>query len=175
VITIEGIEQFIPFIKPLFDGLRSARDLFKRDHKKSSDHDLDIPKKTLILLPGIRPHALRWSPGTMGTTAMMHLHGELQATNTSRYNIRPSGLKLLEPQGVEVANSVLLMEGPDDLIQNRAIGRIIIGFFLKPIGQTAKPFKATVSIQDQFGNEHIVKDLMFKYAGSEPPPDDKIS
>ena len=35
MISVQDVEHFIPLIKPLFDGLRSVRDFFKRSVAKS--------------------------------------------------------------------------------------------------------------------------------------------
>jgi hypothetical protein len=37
MITLQGFEQFIPFVKPLFDGMRSARDFFRKPDRKNSE------------------------------------------------------------------------------------------------------------------------------------------
>jgi hypothetical protein len=172
MITQQDIEQAIPFIKPLFDGLRSAKDFFKRDHKKSGEHDLEIPKKTLILLPDVRPFSLRWTPVEMGTKEAMQLFGKLQATNTSKFNIRPSGLKLLRPHGVEIQNLMLFTSTDENFILKRSIGEIIFGFWIAPVvADPGASLAVIVSILDQFGNEHVTKDLVMRYAGPEPSPD----
>src|ERR1700675_1445840 len=105
MISFQDIEQFIPFIKPLFAGLRSARDFFRRDQK--SQHSIDIPKKTLILLPDIHTHSLRWGLGKAGETEAMQISGLLQATNISRYAIRLSGIHLLQPTSVQILTRIV--------------------------------------------------------------------
>ena len=93
MITLQDAEQFIPFIKPLFDGLRSARDLFRRDRHEKPEHSIEIPRKTLILLRDVYPHALCWGLARVGDKNGMQLTGHLQATNTSKYGIRASGIR----------------------------------------------------------------------------------
>jgi hypothetical protein len=90
MITRHDVEQLIPIIKPLFDGMRSARDFFRRNpDRKKSDHDIEIPKKkTLIFLPEIHPFALGWGLAKIGEKPGMQITARLQATNTSKYGIR---------------------------------------------------------------------------------------
>jgi hypothetical protein len=167
------VEQFIPFIKPLFDGLRSAGDLFKRDRSKEREHSIDIPKKTLILLPGIHSHALLWGEGKSSDKVGMQISGRLQATNTSKFHIRASGIKLLAPKSVDVLTHMLTAKDPETgahshqhLIPARSIGEVSFMFFVVPMtGVPGHPLKATISIIDQFGNEHVMQDLEFKYIG----------
>jgi hypothetical protein len=183
MITIEGIEQFIPFIKPLFDGLRSARDLFKRDQNRTSERDIDIPKKTLILLPDIHMNALWWGLGSAGSKQGMQITGRLQATNTSKFHIRAAGIKLLMPADVEVIMQTVSVKDAESgmhsfehLIPVRSIAELSFMFFVVPVtGRLGKPLNGAISIQDQFGNEHVVKNLMFKWLGPQPSPDDQTA
>jgi hypothetical protein len=175
--TWHDVEQFIPFIKPLFDGLRSARDFFTRDKTKKPEHSIEIPKKTLILIPGIQPTSLLWGLGKAGAKGGMQINGDLQATNTSNYNIRLAGIKLLEPAGVEILAQMALVKdhktgysSSDYLIPTRSIGDVGFMFFAVPAtGVPGKPLKAAISILDQFGNEHVLRNLICKYIGPEEP------
>lgn len=91
MITLHDVEQLIPIIKPLFDGMRSARDFVRRNpDRKKSAHDIEIPKKTLIFLPETHPFALGWGLAKIGEKPGMLITARLQATNTSKYGIRPS-------------------------------------------------------------------------------------
>ncbi|HME28045.1 MAG TPA: hypothetical protein VKI44_43115 [Acetobacteraceae bacterium] len=92
---------------------RSARDLFKRDKRDKPEHSIEIPKKTLILLPGVHSHALLWNLGKAGDQEGMQISGELQATNTSKFNIRAAGIRLLEPSEVEVLTYMVSVEDPN--------------------------------------------------------------
>lgn len=178
MIGLQDIEQLIPFIKPLFDGLRSARDFFKRDTAKDTPHGIKIPKQTLILLPDINPHQLRWGLGKVGDKPAMQITGTLQATNTSPYAIRIGGIKLLEPSGGELVTRMVTVENPEtgmhsqrNMIQPGYIGEIAFLFFLTPVIATpGRPLIGALSITDQFGNEHIVRHLQFMFFGPEKLP-----
>jgi hypothetical protein len=173
MITLHDVEQLIPFIKPLFEGMRSAREFFRRSpNPKKSDQAIDIPKKTLILLPQIHPFALAWCLAKIGEKPGMQITARLQATNTSQYGIRPSGVKLLEPKGVEIVQQYALADGaPDDgstnIIPARSIGRVSLHFIVTPVTATpGQSLQAKILILDQFGNEHPL-DLECKFIGAE--------
>jgi hypothetical protein len=107
----QDIEQFIPFIKALFDGLRAARDFFRRDRRP--EHAIGIPQNTLILLPDVHTHALRWCLGKAGEKEAMQISGSLQGTNTSRYAVRAADIKLLEPTRVAVLTQTITIGDPE--------------------------------------------------------------
>lgn len=176
MISFQDIEQVIPFIKPLFDGLRSARDFFRGGRKPQ--HSIDIPKKTLILLPDIDTYSLRWGLGKAGEKQAMQIIGALQATNTSRYAIRVSGIKLLQPTDIDILTRIVTVEDFEsgmhstrNLFPAGQIGEVVFMFFVTPVkGTPGMPLRATISILDQFGNEHLMNDLEFKFIGPEKLP-----
>ena len=175
MISLQDIEQVIPFIKPLFDGLRSARGFFTRSKPKKSEHSIDIPKQTLILLPDVNPHALRWSRAKWGDKEGMQINGRLQATNTSPFGIRAAGIRLLSPAGVEPIMQMVSTKDHDSgvydtkhLIPARSIGDLIFNLHVMPItGTLGEPLTIAISVLDQFGNEHVRRNLECRYIGPE--------
>src|SRR5215467_8037839 len=133
MVTWRNIEQFI---KPLIDGLRSARGYLRPGGKQPDDY-IDIPNKTLILVPDMAPYALRWGLGKAGDEEAMQISGTLQATNTSRYAIRAAGIKLLHPRDlviltrlVTIADPESRMHGTGNLIAPGRIGDLSFMFFV---------------------------------------------
>jgi hypothetical protein len=169
MVTLGNIEQLI---KPLFDRLRSARGLFRPGGKQPDDY-IDIPKKTLILIPDMSPHALRWGLGKAGEEEAMQISGTIQATNTSRYAIRAAGIKLLNPRDLVIITRIVTIRDPEsgmhstgNLIAPGRIGDLSFMFFVTPaITMPGMPLIATIAILDQFGNEHAIRDLEFKFIG----------
>jgi len=175
MVSLRNIEQLM---KPLSDGLRSARNLFRRDGTDQAKHHIDIPTKTLILVPDMSPYALRWGLGKAGDEEAMQISGTLQGTNTSRYAIRAAGIKLLHPRDlvmltrlVTIADPESRMHGTGNLIAPGRIGDLSFMFFVTPaITMPGMPLVATIAILDQFGNEHIIRDLEFKFIGPHKLP-----
>jgi hypothetical protein len=139
-------------------------------------HSIEIPRKTLILLPDVYPHALRWGLAKVGDKDGMQLTGHLQATNTSKYGIRASGIRLIEPTGVEIFTQIVSIGDPETgiydpkyLIPARSIGELNFMFIV--IAVTSKPgttLTVTIAVLDQFGNEHVVRDLQLRFIGPRP-------
>ena len=85
-----------------------------------------------------------------------------------------SGAKLLDPEGVEIVQHMLLVEDPDsgmygskDIIPPRSIGRVSVHFIVMLVtGTPGRTLPAQILILDQFGNEHPV-DLECKFIGPE--------
>jgi hypothetical protein len=116
--------------------------------------------------------------GKAGSREGTQISGHLQATNTSKFHIRASGIKLLEPADVEVLTHMVWVKDPETgmhsyehFIQTRSIAKLSFMFFVVPVrGVPGTPLTATIPILDQFGNEHVVRDLEFKYVGPEKTP-----
>ena len=108
----------------------------------------------------------------------MQISGELQATNTSKFNIRAAGIRLLEPSEVEVLTYMVSVEDPntgmhsyEHFIRFGSIGELTFMFFAVPVrGIPDKPLRVAISVLDQFGNEHVVRDLECKFVGPEKMP-----
>jgi hypothetical protein len=122
----------------------------------------------------MHPLALAWGLAKIREKPGMQITARLQATNTSKYGIRPSGAKLLDPKGVEIIQHTLWVQEPDgdtsgstNLIPPRSIGRVSLHFIVTPVtGTPGQPMQAKILILDQFGNEHPV-DLECKFIGPE--------
>jgi hypothetical protein len=116
--------------------------------------------------------------GKAGEKDATQIGGILQGTNTSRYAIRAAGIKLLKPTGVDVLTQTITvgdaesgMHSTRHLIPAGHIGELSIRFFVTPVtGIPGKPLAATISVLDQFGNEHVLRDLQFKFIGPEKLP-----
>jgi len=178
VISFQDIEQFIPFIKPLFEGLRSARDFLARNPDRKTDHDIQIPKQTLIVMPEGRINALWWGMGTAAGKPAMQIVGDFQATNTSHYAIRISGMNFIRPRNVEVLLQRVTVEdaktgmhSSKNFIPKRAIGELRMMFFIAPpICHDGETLVTDISFIDQFNNEHVLNDLRFRHIGPAKQP-----
>jgi hypothetical protein len=136
---------------------------------KGSAGVIDVPKKTLILMPASQPNALWWHMGSRGDRPAMQIVGDLNATNISRYCVSVMGAKLRKPRAIGDA----LVSAHDDsgiystknIIPQRGVSDLRFSFFVQPpVCEKGKPFKADVAIIDQFGNEHWLKGLEFQYS-----------
>jgi hypothetical protein len=128
---------------------------------------IDIPSKTMVLIPVSRSNALWWHMGSMGGQPAMQIVGDLNITNISQYHVVVMGAKLRKPKAIGHAlvrahNSN--MYGSKHHIPQGGISDLRFDFFVQPpVQEAGKPFKADVAIIDQFGNEHWLKGLEFSY------------
>jgi hypothetical protein len=153
----------------LFNGLRSARDIFSR-HRYASDPGQRVPTETLA----IAPDALRWGFDMSDGKEVMSIAGNLQATNTCGYTIRISAIRLLRPSDAEVLAHVVSVEDSESgahseqkLIPPRRVGEVSFVMAVKPVKAAApgEVLEADIGILDQFANEHTLRGLQFEFAG----------
>ena len=128
---------------------------------------LDIPTKTLILLPMARQNALWWHMGGMGNAPAMQIVGDLNVTNISKYDIFVMGAKLRKPKAIGhaiVSSSNGGLYSSKNAIPSGAIADLRFDFFVQPpVRKKGDKFRADVAIIDQFGNDHWLKGLEFPY------------
>jgi hypothetical protein len=128
---------------------------------------IDVPTKTVILIPVARPDALWWHMGSMDSRPVMQIAGDLSATNISKFEIVLMGAKLRKPKASGLA---LVSERGSHICTQKnaiplgAVSDLRFDFFVQPPSrEKGEPFKADVAIIDQFGNEHWLKGLKFPY------------
>lgn len=128
---------------------------------------IDVPKKTLILIPVSRQNALWWHMGSMGDQPAMQIVGDLNVTNISKYGVFVMGARLRKPRAVGhamVRAHDSDMYGTKHVIPQGGISDLRFDFFVQPpVAEKGEKFKSDVAIVDQFGNEHWLKGLEFPY------------
>ena len=128
---------------------------------------IDVPSKTLILIPVSHQNALWWHMGMMVTQPAMQIVGDLNVTNISKYDVVVMGAKLQKPKAVGhaiVRAHDSNMYSHKHSIPSGGISDLRFDFFVQPpIKEEGESFKADVAIIDQFGNEHWLNGLEFLY------------
>jgi hypothetical protein len=146
--------KFAPWVSALFT-------------RKPSPGLIEIPSKTMILIPVTRQNALWWHMGSMGDQPAMQIVGDLNITNISKYGVLVMGARLRKPKAighafVRAQNENLY--GSKHMVPAGGISDLRFDFFVQPpVCKEGKPFKGDVAIIDQFGNEHWLKGLEFPY------------
>lgn len=128
---------------------------------------IDLPTKTVILIPVPRQNALWWHMGSVGGQPAMQIVGDLNVTNISKYGIILMGARLRKPKAtghVSVRAHDSNMYSSKHVIPVGTVSDLRFDFFVQPpICEKGKAFKADVAIIDQFGNEHWLKGLEYAY------------
>lgn len=128
---------------------------------------IEVPSKTMVLIPVSRQNALWWHMGAIGEQPAMQIVGDLNVTNISEYGVFVMGAKLRKPKAV--GHAVVRahdsnMYSTKHTIPQGAVSDLRFDFFVQPpVCERGKSFKCDVAIIDQFGNEHWLKDLEFPY------------
>ena len=133
---------------------------------KPSAGTIEVPSKTMILIPMSRLNALWWHMGAVGNEPAMQIVGDLNVTNISKYGVFVMGARLRKPKAVGhalVRAHNGSMYGPH-VIPSGAVSDLRFDFFVQPpVREKGEKFRADVAIIDQFGNEHWLKGLEFSY------------
>jgi len=96
----------------------------------------------------------------------MQIVGDLNITNISKYGVYLVAARLRKPKAagyvaVRAQNSNLY---GNYVIPPSAVSDLRFDFYIQPpVCEQGKPFKGDVAILDQFGNEHWLKALEFRY------------
>lgn len=97
----------------------------------------------------------------------MQIVGDLNVTNISKHGVYVMGAKLRRPKAVGhalVRAQHSNLYDSKHIIPQNGISDLRFDFFVQPPVRTAgQPFRADVAILDQFGNEHLLKGLEFRY------------
>lgn len=128
---------------------------------------IEVPSKTMVLIPVASQNALWWHMGAMGEQPVMQIVGDLNVTNISTYGVFVMGAKLRNPKAVghaHVRAHDSNIYGTKNIIPQADVSDLRFSFFVQPpVREQGQPFKADVAIIDQFGNEHWLKGLEFPY------------
>jgi len=129
---------------------------------------IDVPSKTMVLIPVARQNALWWHMGAMGDQPAMQIVGDLNVTNISKCGVFVMGAKLRKPKAIGhalVRAHDSSMYSTKNIIPQGGVSDLRFHFFVQPpVHEKGKSFKADVAIIDQFGNEHWLKGLEFPYS-----------
>lgn len=127
---------------------------------------IEIPSRTLIVQPKPHPNAFWWHMGSSAGQPAMQIVGDVTVTNISNYKVLTTASRLRKPQVIGQAHRMRLnsRDSDDEMIDARAIADVRINFWVMPPFREANhPFRADIAIVDQFGNEHWLKNVEFKY------------
>ena len=135
---------------------------------KPSPALIDIPTKTMILVPVSRQNALWWHMGSMAGQPAMQIVGDLNITNVSKYGVVVMGARLRKPRAVGhafVREQTSGTYSSKSVVPQGGISDLRFDFFVQPpVKREGDSFMGDVAIIDQFGNEHWLKGLEFRYS-----------
>jgi len=128
---------------------------------------IEIPGKTVILQPQPHPHAFWWHMGKSGDRPAMQISGALTVTNISKYKVLITAAKMRKPEALDHAHvkDVNSDYHGSFMIPEGGVTELSFDFWLMPPARKeGETLIADVAILDQFGNEHWLKNIEFKYS-----------
>jgi hypothetical protein len=152
-----SIATILPLIQILFHGITRFVSWLRNIAARLSGRPI-IPRQTLSILP--EGNSLFCNTGMFYNEPATSLRGAWYITNITDRPVSLLAARIKSPRkaaGTEasIKESVLQPDGSPQ--------RIPIQFLIYPaVHQEGKPFKATIVFVDQYRNEHIFKNLLFK-------------
>lgn len=131
------------------------------------DTALHIPRKTLVLLPKPGRGSTWWHLGSVGDQPAMQIVGSFTVTNITRLNILPAVAKMRKPA---LLGHVMVKDLHSDYhgaypIPPAGTTDLSLDFWISPpVCDEGRAFTADLAVVDQFGNEHWLKGVEFKYS-----------
>lgn len=139
---------------------------FKMIVSKKEDGTIAIPKKTLSVLVKGAGNDCWWHIGKSGDNPSMQLVAHFTVTNICKFGVLPVSAKMNRPK---IQGHVMTRKHDQDIYGSYVIPKGIITevstdfWVTPPVKRKGEPFRANIAIVDQFGNEHWVKKVEFKY------------
>jgi hypothetical protein len=170
ILVVTALAGLATILYPIIPGLirlASRTISFFRNLWRMVNHQPIIPSITMRIRP--RDHSLRWSFPLGAESHSTLFHGEWQFTNITDRTIFLVSVKITSPRKARTVG--YLPQGeyvpiPPD--QNPV--NVLINFRIRPaIHKQGKPYEADIAFIDQYHNEHIVKNNIFRPPN--PPPE----
>lgn len=127
---------------------------------------IKIPKRTLVLVIKGTGHQSWWHMGKSGDEPAMQIVAHFTATNISNFGVLPTSAKMRKPKYL---GHVMAKKHDDNIygsyiIPKGIITELSVDFWITPpIKNKGELLKADIAIIDQFGNEHWIKNVEFRY------------
>lgn len=141
--------------------LKGTLELVKGNQEDSTYH---VPKQTLKVLP-MPGSETWWHMGAKGKEPAMQVVARFYATNlTGTHNLLAMYAKLRKPASMGNASFVVNHKSIDKL-EPKCTAMVHVDFWIRPpIKNAGEEFVADVGIVDQWGQEHWIKKVKFRYS-----------
>lgn len=160
---IVGVMTIVGAVSGFFKWLRAA---VKRALAGGNSYLLDVPKKTLVILPKAQPNSCCWHMGAVANRPAMQITGRYTVTNITKLGIMPTVARLKKPPTL---GHVMVQDTDSNLhgsfhVPPGATTDLSFDFWVvPPVRREGEPFTVDVCIIDQFGNAHWLRRIQFSY------------
>lgn len=142
---------------------------------QSVSGSLDVPPRTIVVIPQPGFNALWWSLGKVGDAPILQVVGDFNVTNTWSKDVRLAGALLRYKQcflfsrvvrgDSSVKDFKSVYSGNYPIPPNGMTWLRVSFHFSSRVGSTGKDLIADVAVIDQFNNHHWLKGLRFTHPG----------
>jgi len=156
----------IPIIKSVIELLTVILGFIRRVFwgKGKSSVQVDVPNKTIIVIPTPGPFSTWWHMGSWSGNPAMQVVGFFKVTNITKYTIF---LCAAEMKKTKLLGRVTVMDSKShefNEIPPTSTTELTFHFFVfPPIRKEGENFTTDIAIIDQFGNKHWIKGINFVY------------
>ena len=124
-----------------------------------------IPLQTITIVPD-QVKSPWWHMGSENEAPGMQIVSNWYVTNITDKNVHMLGARMRRPKSegnVWTTQPTSNVSSPN-LIQRGTTTEVTVDFWIKPpVREKGEDFKATIALIDQFGNEHWIKRVKFRY------------
>lgn len=166
--VIAGLFAIIGGIYAFFKwGLGLVKRVLPRKRTTKDEITYKIPKESIKITPSRDLRGPWWHMGSSSGNPAMQVDGHFTVTNITKYNIRLTAAKMKKP---EILGHVHVEDFESDYYGDYPIppgGTTDMSFhfwIVPPFKKKGESFFADVAILDQFGNEHWIRKIEFKYS-----------
>jgi hypothetical protein len=125
-----------------------------------------VPTKTVVIVPDPFKNATWWHMGSSSKEPGMQVSGGFTVTNISTSKVLLTSAKMRKPR---ILGHVFVQEigagahGTFAIPPGESTSMVFDFWIQPPVKREGEVFVADVAIQDQYGNEHWIKKVEFKY------------
>jgi len=160
---IVGVGTILGFVTGFFSKVLN----WIKNKIKKEPNVFDIPKKTIIIVPIPYSNATWWHMGSSRDKPAMQIVGGFTVTNITKYDILLTVAKMKKPKKslgpVSVKDVNSQYHGNYPIPPGTTTNMTFDFWIIPPFKEKGENFTADIKILDQFGNEHLIKKVEFKY------------
>lgn len=152
-----------------FSFLKAFLELWRKLFPKKGGSKIyyEIPKHTIVVAPNPDTGSTWWHMGSSSGQPAMQIAGHFNVTNVTKYAVILSAVKMKKPRymgTVMVKNSKSNYHGMYQIPPGGFTDMSFDFWIMPPFKKKGESFVADIAVLDQFGNEHWIKKVNFRYS-----------
>ena len=163
VTLIEVIAALITIVGGVYAAMRWGKHLIKKVWHTFSRYNPPVPRETVRVLPQV--HGCWWGEGSVSGRPATQVVGQWHATNITGDPVQLLATRIARPH---TYGHVLTRHPEENIFGSYPIlpgqtTEVHSDFWIvPPVRKVGEDLKATVFLTDQYGNDHRIKNVIFK-------------